>query len=322
MKPLVTVAITTYHSALYILETLDSIYEQTYENIALVVSDDGSTDNTIALVNQWLSEGNHAQRFKSVEVITVPINTGVSANCNRCIAAAPSDWLKYIAGDDILLPDCIADNVSFIQQNPEANIIFSQVKIYQDTFEEENYVRTMPLNFPENIMSAKLTAADQYQLLLLSDRINYTPSSFVNKQIQINIGGFDETNRLVEDYPMWLQLTNSGQKLFYFHKPTVGYRIHSKAANNVSDDVIFKPSALNSFPVRKAFAHPFLPWEIVRSEYHVYWISKIFQKNGWNKNRKRNKKLYHFASFYLNPFYYIFAIKKRLPANQNNPFYF
>ncbi len=321
MKGLVTIAVATYHSAPFIEETLESIYNQTYINLALIISDDCSKDGTVLIINKWIAQEKVKNRFQSIEVITVSKNTGVSANCNRCIAAVSSDWFKFIAGDDILLPNCIEDNMNFIKENPEAKIIFSQVKLYQDGFEEKNFIKTTPFVYPNNLMAASLSAKDQYQLLLLSDRIHYTPSVFMNKQAILKVGGYDESNRLVEDYPMWLKLTGSGERLCYFHKITVGYRIHAKAANNVGNQVLFKPSVLNNYIIRKTMCHPFLPWEIVQSEKHRYWVSRFFQSMGWNHNTQLYTILYLFACDYLNPFHYLYAIKKRMPSNQNTIFY-
>jgi len=318
---LVTVSVMTYNSADYVLETLESVFNQSHTRIALVISDDCSSDATIAIAKEWIERQIVRDRFESIELMTVPENTGVSANCNRSIAAAKEEWVKFIAGDDILLPECIHDNMAFAKGNPEAHIIFSQVNMYQNTFDEENYIRTSPEDYPVNLMHDHLSAHDQYQLLLLHDRIHYTPSFFCHREALLRVGGYDESNRLVEDYPMWLKLTASGERLFYFHKPTVGYRIHSKAMNNIGDDVLFKPSIFNSFAIRKMAAHPFLPWEMVRSEEFVYNVSRFFQDNGWNKKTKRNVSLYNFLIFYLNPFHYIYAIKKRLPRNKQNAFY-
>lgn len=321
MKSTVTIAAVTYNSAKFIEDTLESIFNQTYSNLALVISDDCSTDDTLTVVNQWVAQARVKERFQSVAVITVPENTGVSANCNRCIKAASGDWVKFTAGDDILLPDAIKDNMQFVLDFPEARIVFSQVKVYQDTFEEKNYVRTTPLDFPINLMNAKFSAADQNKILLMEDRIHYTPSYFFNKQALLRVGGYDEQNRLVEDYPMWLKLTASGERLFFFHLPTVGYRMHSKASNNVSQNVLFKPSVLYAFEMRKRIAHPHLPWEMVALEYQVYHISRIFQQWGWNKRQLVYKRLYQLGCFYLNPFYCLYALKKRLPRLQNNLFY-
>lgn len=321
MTPLVSVAVATYNSASYVIETLESIYNQTYSNIELIISDDCSKDETVNLVNEWVASDKVQSRFNNIEIITVTKNTGVSSNCNRCLAATNSEWLKFIAGDDILLPNCIEDNISYVKANPEVKIVFSQVALYQDFFKKENYVKTVPMNFPYNFMHENLSARNQYELLLISDRINYTPSSFVKKQVQIDLGGFDENNTHVEDYPMWLKLTRSGIRFYYFHKVTVGYRIHSKATNNTSNEVLFKPSIFNSFKIRKQVAHPNLPWEIVGSEYFIYWLSKFFSQMNWNRKTKIFEGLYRVSCFYLNPFQYVFAIKKRLPINKQNSFY-
>jgi alpha-1,3-rhamnosyltransferase len=289
--------------------------------LALIISDDCSQDGTLAIVNRWVGQERVKSRFQNIQVLTVDKNTGVSANCNRSISATTSDYFKFIAGDDILFPNCIEDNMNYVREHPHARIIFSQIKLYQDEFQSEKYIKTTPEEFPFNIMDAALTASDQYKLLLISDRIHYTPSFFCSKHALLSVGGYDEENKLVEDYPMWLKLTKNGERLFYFHKLTVGYRIHSKATNNVGDDVLFKPSIFNAFKIRKQVAHPSLPWEIVAGEYQVYGVSKLFEQLHWNKKTRIFKFLYKIGCFYSNPFQYVYAVKKRMSINSNNSFY-
>lgn len=318
---LVSVCVVTYNSDLYILETLESVFYQNYPDIELVIADDCSLDNTVEIVQTWCKQDRVLNRFKSINIFIVPQNTGVSANCNRSIAASKSEYFKFIAGDDILYPNCIEDNMNFIVENPNARIIFSQIKLYQDQFEEKKYIKTTPQDFPLNIMNSTLSPHDQYNLLLLSDRIHFTPSFFAHKQTIIDVGGYDENNKLVEDYPMWLKLTKAGIRLDYFHKVTVGYRIHSKATNNVSNSVLFKPAIFNSFKIRKQLAHPYLPWEMVASEFHIYAVSRVFSFLNCNKNTSLFAMLYRVCCFYLNPFQYVYALKKRFPMNRQNIFY-
>jgi alpha-1,3-rhamnosyltransferase len=320
MSILVTIPVVTYNAAEFVVETLESIFNQTHQNIQLIISDDCSKDNTVELVEKWCDQTRVKERFADIRIITVPNNTGVAANMNRCIKAGDAEWINFIAGDDILLPNCIEDNLKFVSENQEARIIFSQVKIYQDTFEEQNFIRTTPLEFPNNLMHPNLSANDQYQLLLLSDRIHYTPSFFCNKNTMLKFGGFNEDNRLVEDYPMWLKLTKSGEKLYYFHKETVGYRIHKNALNNVGSHVLFKPQVIKAHKIRQLYAHPYLPWEIGMREQHVYNISLIFQKLGWNKKTAVYSFLYRLTTVYLNPFQYVYAIKKRVLMDKDNHF--
>jgi len=321
MSQLVAVPVVTFNAAAFVEETLESIYHQTYKNIQLIISDDCSKDNTVEIVEKWCSQARVKERFAAIKLVTVPKNTGVSSNCNRCIKASDAEWIKFIAGDDILLPNCIEDNVKFVATYNEAKIIFSQIHVFQDTFEPTNFVKSIPNSYPDNLMDSSFTANDQFRILLQSDRINYTPSYFFNRQAIEKVGDYDEDNKLVEDYPMWLKLTKSGERLHYFHTATVGYRIHSKATNNSGEHLLFKPSVINSYKVRKKYAHPYLPWEIVKSETWVFSITTLFKKLNWNKKTATFIFLYHLTTIYLNPFQYIFALKKRLPSNKNNSFY-
>jgi len=132
-----------------------------------------------------------------------------------------------------------------------------------------------------------------------------------HKSAVLSVGGYDETERLVEDYPMWLKLTKAGFKLDYFHIPTVGYRIHKNATNNTGE-VLFKPSVINGFKVRRKYAHAHLNRIIVLSEYWGYYISKLFMFFKIEKPTKLNKIAYKILMVYFNPFVYIVAIQKRL----------
>ena len=309
---LVSVPVVAYNSADYIVETLESIYHQNYKELELIISDDFSTDATIAIVQNWISLDRVKNRFSRIEILTVPKNKGVSASCNRCIQASQSDWVMLIAGDDILLPNCITDNMNYVAENKSANVVFSQVKLYQDTFEEKNYIKSLPSKFPEHFMGDSLNAADQYQMLLLSDRIQYSPSFFMNKKAVFKVGGYDESDRLIEDYPMWLKLTGSGERMYYFHKETVGYRMHSKATNNNGQNVLFKSSVINSYDVRKKYAYPHLPWLVVKTEQYIYMVSLFFRAIGITKKTKFNLFLYKLLTVHTNPFIYLNAIHKKI----------
>ena len=79
--PLVSIIVITYNSSKYVLETLESAYNQTYQNIELIISDDCSTDDTVEVCKKWVDE--HKDRFVRSEIITTPVNTGIPVNCNR-----------------------------------------------------------------------------------------------------------------------------------------------------------------------------------------------------------------------------------------------
>jgi alpha-1,3-rhamnosyltransferase len=300
---LVSVAVTTYNSEKYVLETLESVFDQAYFDLELIISDDCSQDDTLDIVINWTKLERVKLRFKSIQIIRVDVNTGVSANCNRILNASTSNYIKMIAGDDILFKNCIVDNVKFIHDNPEANFVFSRVEVYRDVFLKENYLKTSPSNFPSEFMGTNVSAKGQFQMLLKSDRISFTPSYFFKKDALLKVGGYDEENRLIEDYPMWLKLTHAGEKLYFFDKITVGYRAHSKSLSNSNISTLFQVSFKRNFKVKEQYVFKHISSFDVCAEYYSYYIQNIFDFFGLNKKNRVNSLLYKFFNFYVNPFY-------------------
>jgi alpha-1,3-rhamnosyltransferase len=227
-NPLVSIIIITYNSSKYVLETLESSKGQTYQNIELIVSDDCSTDYTVEICRVWIEE--NKERFVRTEMITTEKNTGIPANCNRGLYAAKGKWIKFIAGDDALLENCILDNINYTFMNSSAKIIFSKLQIIksESSVKEFNY----------NTFFYNLAVEDQTHQLLFSNTINAV-TSFINRNLILNLGGFDEKYSLLEDYPLWLKSTSFGYKLYGFDTITCMYRVHD---TNVS---IRKQSILN-----------------------------------------------------------------------------
>ena len=127
-NPLVSVVVITYNSARTVLDTLDSIANQTYQNIELIISDDCSQDDTVSVVNTWVEENKN--RFISVKILTVEKNTGLVKNCNRGRKAAKGEWIKGIAGDDMLMPDAIEEYIKFILANPQCQMCVAGVNVF------------------------------------------------------------------------------------------------------------------------------------------------------------------------------------------------
>lgn len=310
----VTIGIVTYNSSKFVLETLDSVFEQTYGPIHLVISDDCSTDDSLVMIHQWLAQYKVKKRFLSIQLLTVARNTGVSANCNRVIHASKTNWIKFIAGDDILLKNCIEKNLNFVKENNKVEVLFSQVEVYCNTFEPCNYLLTSPGEFPSVLFKKSVGAAKQFKILLECDRIHFTPSYFFHKKALERVGFYDESECLVEDYPMWLKLTNAGIRLYYFHTPTVGYRVHGDATNNIGGDMLFKPSVINNFGIRQKYAHPYLSWTFVKQETWTYWVTVLFKNIGITKGTIINYFLYRGFTIYLNPFFWMNTINSRITS--------
>lgn len=226
---LVSVPVITYNSSKFVLETLESIKAQTYQNIELIISDDCSTDNTIELCRKWVEE--NKERFVRTQIITSELNTGVSANLNRAEAACQGEWVKGIAGDDLLTPNCIADCVEYVQQNTNIIYLFGRIEAFGASEEQNRH-------FAENVFDYSFFDLDiDGQLERLVFGSNCVPAStcFYNRQKAIDLGiRNDERIPLLEDWPKWINILEKGVKLEFMDKTLVKYRIHNTSISTSS----------------------------------------------------------------------------------------
>ncbi|GAF03242.1 glycosyltransferase [Saccharicrinis fermentans] len=311
--PLVSIVVSTFNSSKFIIETLESFKWQTYPNIELIVGDDASSDNTVAMVKDWLAIDDHEKCFQGVKVIEGAVNIGVSANANRSLKEAAGQWIKFIGADDVLLPNCIQDNMAFVEQHKDIKVLFSKVQLYQDTFEDHHYIKTIPGSISEeSIMGDRQTARSQYEMLLYSDRIHFTPSVFLHRDTLRSIGGFDERFKLLEDYPLWLNLTKNNHKLYFMNAITVNYRRHSKAINNNGNSYVVNLNYFRHEAFRKEYTYPYLPKAITLNQRFIWYASQLFRWSLFNKRSRINLFLYDLFTFYANPFSYYLVIKRRL----------
>ena len=212
----VSVVVVSYHSADTILETLDSIYNQTYPHIELIVSDDCSADNTVAVAQKWVQT--HADRFINCIIHKNPQNLGVPGNLNAGINLSTGYYIKDLAADDLLMPECIAQYVACCQENGYNNLC-ARVRPFYMKDGSKHYAEDMPVN---TAFFAK-TAAEQYPDMLVEDRI-FSPAFFSTRQLLDEMGLYDTRYRFAEDYPMYLKISAAGHKLNFMDGYTVEYR--------------------------------------------------------------------------------------------------
>lgn len=218
INPLVSIIVITYNSSKFVLETLESVRNQTYQNIELIISDDCSMDDTVEVCENWIK--NNHNRFIRTEIITSNENKGISQNCNKGIGVARGEWIKLIAGDDILIETCLSQYITFIDNN-DFNFIFSKTdfiypKDYMGIFKMKDH-------FENNY--SKFNVSNQYLELL---KFNFVPAatSFINLKKLKELGGFNENFPMMEDHPLWIKITKSGERLGFMNEYTTKYRIH------------------------------------------------------------------------------------------------
>lgn len=293
--PLVSVIVITYNSAKYVLETLESIKAQTYDHLELIVSDDGSKDDTVALCNRWIEE--NRERFQRAELLTVAVNTGIPANCNRGVNAAKASWTKMIAGDDILEQGCVAGYMDFIASGSDINFVSARVTVFSDDEEKCGLV-----SVDEEIFA--LPQRKQFQHLLTKGNFVLGPSVFFNLDIIKNLGGFDERYRLIEDYPLFVKIYSQGYRVHFLNSSLVRYRVHD---SNVS--LSFNSSFSDS---SQQFRDEVIPGLLLKNRMYLqYWHFQVVSlRRKFPKDGGFGARLARTTLSLLSPVYYGMAFRK------------
>lgn len=196
-SPLVSVCVMTYNSSPYIIETLNSIKYQIYSNLELIITDDSSKDDTLKIVRAWVNE--NSSHFINVVIVDSPINTGVAANLNRGVKASKGEWIKTIAGDDLLRNDAISVFVDFINSNPGCRACVCKLKCFG---KDESYRQEVQNCVDDlwNIAKRTFDNNTQYKESLRQHFIS-GPGVFYQASLIKEIGYFDERFPFCEEFP-------------------------------------------------------------------------------------------------------------------------
>ncbi|WP_051666085.1 glycosyltransferase [Pedobacter sp. R20-19] len=204
-KPLVSVIVPCYNHAKYITRCINSIINQTYKNIELIVIDDGSSDNSLSI----LQELNLGNRF----LLDSQKNIGLAATINKGIKNyVTGKYLIIIASDDYMKLDRIENQVDFFEKNPSLGFIFSMADIVD---ENDNVIGRLPEKDISNC---------SFDSLLLNC---YVPAltAMLKTEVFAIVGLYDEQS-YIEDWDMWLKIS-AVYEFKYLNVNVANYRLHS-----------------------------------------------------------------------------------------------
>lgn len=210
-KPLISVVITNYNYAKFICEAIDSVVNQTYSNIEIIVIDDGSTDNSKDIIDGYTDKNT---RIRSIH----KDNSGVVAARNIGIDEAKGEFLLFLDADDHLDIDYV-ERVVECAIKKDADIVYTDVKKFGDSDEVSN--------FPE------------YSLEILKNQ-NYIHVSSLVRKGSIGDIRFDEglSGQTHEDWDFFLGLcVEYRTEAVKCSETYLNYRIHSSSRNNRMEEL-------------------------------------------------------------------------------------
>lgn len=298
--PIITIGVLSYNSEKTIIDTLNSIYDQTYKNLALVISDDGSVDDSKILINSWLEE--KGRRFIKIKFLNQAINKGITKNFDILMNNTFSKWMKFIAADDLLMPKCIEENYNYIIYHNIDTILYSVCVPFSDI----NGYRAQKVDMYQKEYIKKvclLNAHEQYLKLLKNDFI-FSPTGFINTHLYKKLGGLNCKVKNIEDWPLRLLFTQKGYKIWFMDKKTVYYRISNSISN--SRDTFFKEEHIKQVEcLKKELVYP----NISKKEL-LYYLNEYLTRLKYFLIIKIFKNRINFITKFINYFFMIFDSNK------------
>ncbi|MFV5694957.1 glycosyltransferase family 2 protein [Flavobacterium sp. LB3P122] len=281
MNPLISIIIPTYNRAHLISETLDSIIAQTYTAWECIIVDDGSTDNTVVILNEYLKKDSRFQYHHRPETKL----KGPSACRNYGLEKAKGEFINWFDSDDLYFPNALSTWIK--QFGKETDVVVA--KLVKIDFKSGNEISENSI-FSNNIIEDFFIGKIAFYVCGPLWR-----KSFLNQQVEL----FDENIRNLDDWDFNLRMLYQNPNIVYINLPLIQYRFHEHSLTKEISKLNFEElmSKINAFEKHL---------ELIRNNKKAnIFVLKTFYKNRCKfilrlaLVQNNNKKVYFFKKLLI-----------------------
>lgn len=221
LLPKCTITCTTYNHSRFAEAALQSVFDQDYQNIEIVIVDDGSTDGNVEVIKNVLKRSPYPHTL-----ITQKNTANIAKNVNRGVASASGDYISFLSLDDVLLPHAISSKMELVRQN--SNLVFVANTCNHEIDVDGNFLKKSfqsPL-YDKNISSASDLLEIEYENL----GTVYLQATLVSADLVRAVGGMDEDisgdDLILRTKLFKHMLTRPEMEVAFLHQPGMAYRKH------------------------------------------------------------------------------------------------
>ena len=292
ISPLVSVVIATYNGLPYLKDSIQSVLEQTYKKIEIIIIDDSSEDNTFSYVSNIMKKDNRIKYFK------INKNTGTSAARNLGIKKCKGEFICFLDADDLWNKNKLKEQLKTLKKN---TIIACTACNYkkENNKKPSNYLITLLRIYLQKFFLFMIIKKGYYWLYIYNPII--LSSVLIKKEI-FNEYKFVEDRYQREDLDLWLKLmTKYNKKIVYIDKVlvTITRRSKSVTADRTREFNVIIRSISNDFIYRNDYR---------KFSYFLFGIflrlSKILLSIYYSILRKHIFKFFYLLIFLLFTIYY------------------
>lgn len=209
---MISVVMAVYNDAKYLAEAIESILNQTYKDFEFIIVNDGSTDNSLDVINDY------AQKDDRIKVIDLGENQGFCTALNRGIEIAQYEWIARMDSDDISVPDRFEKQMAFLADNPDIIVLgtyISHINAQGDILSVNAVGPTTRAEMQERIQKAHPVYVMHGTVLM-------------KREIVEKVGGYNVTFVAGEDIELFARMVKHGT-ILAMPEALYLYRIHGSS---------------------------------------------------------------------------------------------
>lgn len=212
-SPLVSVLISTRNRKEYCLLALQSVLDQTYTNLEIIIHDASTNSDTHKEIKKI--------KDKRIKVFRTKENLGMVGSWNYCLKRSRGEFIKYLADDDLLEPDCVGQEVIPLIESPDVSLV-TCVRTVIDS----NGKKTGQLQFADkNSQVDGFVISKEILTNIRENRIGEPSAVMFRYSTGIQAGLFDPQFSQYADFEFWIRLLSFGD-LVFINRPLCSFRIH------------------------------------------------------------------------------------------------
>jgi GT2 family glycosyltransferase len=204
-EPLVSVVLSVFNGADFLRQAVESILDQTFRDFEFIIIDDGSSDDSTAILNSYQGTDPRVQIFRQT-------NKGLIVSLNRGCALARGKYIARMDADDIALKERLAWQVQYMEAHPDTAVLGGAVRLIDGAGRLLRLVQ-----HPCEDHEIKSALLQQYSLP--------HPAVLIRKDVFLSVGGYRATFVDAEDYDLWLRIAEQS-RLANLEQVVIYYRLH------------------------------------------------------------------------------------------------
>ena len=211
----------------YLAKAIQSILDQTYTDFEFIIVNDGSTDNSLQILEDYRSKDSRIRLIHQE-------NAGIARALNNAFALSRGKYIARMDGDDISLPDRLEKQLQFLEENRHVHLLGCQYIEIDEHDVDTAYENTKPLSHESIVQQIPFTSPIAH------------PSYFMVREVMSSLSGY-RNFWITEDYDFLLRaidhnfiLANSPEKLILYRYNRSGLSLSNKKQQHINNRMVYK----------------------------------------------------------------------------------